>query len=48
MLPGVEQRVDMPALFRGERHTVEQAARFAGIVVRDRGLEVLASGERLA
>ena len=47
-LPGVEQRIDMPALLRGERDAFEEAPRFTRIVVRDRSLEVLPNRKRLA
>ena len=38
----------MPALLRGERHGLEQAARLARVVVRNRGLEMLSGNKRLA
>ena len=46
-LPAVDEALDVPALRVAEVEQADQAARLVGIVVRDRGLEVLALGRRL-
>jgi hypothetical protein len=47
-LPLVDQPLDVAALRVREVEPVEEAPRLGGVVVRDRGLEVLAERGRLA
>ena len=47
LLPARDKALDVPALGLGEGEVVEQAPGLVGIVVRDRGLEMLAERSRL-